>query len=239
MPKTGRNSKSTVEMEDLLPPPLPPLNAYRVLIADDHAVVRCGLRSLLSGQPGIEICGEASDGAEAVARTKSEKPDLLVLDLTMPEKNGLDVLQEVRATVEQTAVLVLSMHFSDELARQVLRLGALGYMLKSDADVELLAAVDHMRHNQPFFTGRLALSMAQNFVDGSTPALEGQPQLTEREVQVIQLLCTGKSNKEVAAELGVSTRTVESHRNHIMRKLEFQSFSDLVRFAIRSNLIEA
>src|SRR5579872_2486791 len=158
MPKTGRNSRSTVEMEDLLPPPMPPLRAYRVLIADDHAVVRCGLRSLLSGQPGIEICGEASDGGEAIAMTKSEKPDLLVLDLTMPEKNGLDVLQEVRAAVEQTAVLVLSMHFSDELARQVLRLGALGYMLKSDADVELLAAVDHMRHNQPFFTSRLALS---------------------------------------------------------------------------------
>ncbi len=239
MPKTARANRSTVEMEDLLPPPLPASRPYRVLIADDHVVVRCGLRALLSGQPGIEVCGEASDGAEAVAVAKSEKPDLLVLDLTMPEKNGLDVLQEVRATSEQTAVLVLSMHFSDELARQVLRLGALGYMLKSDADVELLAAVDHMRHGQPFFTSRLAISMAQNFVDGSTAVAPGQPQLTEREVQVIQLLCTGRSNKEVAAELGVSTRTIESHRNHIMRKMEFESFSDLVRYAIRSNLIEA
>jgi DNA-binding NarL/FixJ family response regulator len=134
---------------------------------------------------------------------------------------------------------VLTMHFSDELAREVLKSGALAYVLKSDADNELLAALDQVRHKQPFFTSRLALTMAQNFIDagnlpGGAPALP----LTEREIQVVTLLAQGKSNKEAGAEMQVSTRTVESHRNHIMKKMEFESFSDLVRFAVRNNLVD-
>ncbi len=163
----------------------------------------------------------------------------------MPEMNGLDVTRAVREEVPGVAVLVLTVHFSEELAREVLRAGALGYVLKSDADSELLAAIDHVRHNQPFFTSKLAASMAQTFVHGATPgatssnerAVAGSP-LTSREVEVIQLLAEGKSNREVAAELGVSTRTVESHRNHIMHKMNFARFSELVRFAVRKILVE-
>lgn len=219
--------------------------SYRILVADDHAVVRRGLRALLGSQPGVEVCWEASTGVEAMEHVKKEKPDLLVLDLTMPEMNGLEVVRAVREESPSTEVLVLTMHFSEELAREVLRSGALAYVLKSDADAELLAAVDHVRHHQPFFTSRLAMTMVHNFVHGSADgssdsgaqgALPGSP-LTPREIEVVQLLAEGKSNKEVAVALAVSTRTVESHRNHIMHKMNFANFSELIRFAVRNNLV--
>ncbi len=218
---------------------------YRILIADDHAVVRRGLRALLASQPGIEVCCEASSGAEALDYLKKEKPDLMVLDLTMPEMNGLEVARVAREESPTTDILVLSMHFSEDIAREVLRCGAIGYVLKSDADTELLSAVDHARQRQPFFTGKLAISMAESFMQEpaagpeapTSKELAGTP-LTGREIQVIQLLADGKSNKQAADALGVSTRTVESHRNHIMRKMGFTSFSDLIRFAVRTNLIQ-
>src|SRR6202163_4908205 len=182
---------------------------------------------------------------EALDYVAKEKPDLLVLDLTMPEMNGLEVVCAAREESPSTDVLILTMHFSEELAREVLRCGGLGYVLKSDADTELLAALDNVRHHQPFFTNRLAISMAQNYVrrpgditgsgeDGDLPS----PPPTPREIEVVKTLAEGKRNKEVASTLGVSTRTIESHRNHIMHKMNFGSFSELVRFAIRNNLVE-
>jgi DNA-binding NarL/FixJ family response regulator len=220
--------------------------SYRILVADDHAVVRRGLRALLDAQTGLEVCAEASNGPETLETVAKLRPDMVVLDLTMPEMNGLDVTRSIKELSPSTAVLVLTMHFSEELAREVLRAGALAYVLKSDADSELLAAIDHVRHNQPFFTGALAATMANTFVNGSSPEeaspsdhrpLPGSP-LTHREVEVIQLLGEGKSNKQAALELGVSTRTVESHRTHIMHKMGFRSFSELVRFAVRNNLVD-
>jgi two-component system response regulator NreC len=218
---------------------------YRVLVADDHAVVRHGLRVLLEAQPGVQVCGEASTGLETIDCVKKGKPDLLVLDLTMPDMNGLEVMRAIRGESPSTDVLVLTMHFSEELAREMLRCGALGYVLKSDADTDLLAAVDHVRHHQPFFTSQLAVSMAQNYVrrpgditvSGEDALLPSSP-LTPREIEVVKLLAGGKSNKEVASTLGVSTRTIESHRNHIMHKMNFASFSELIRFALRTNLVE-
>lgn len=212
----------------------------RILIVDDHAVVRRGLRALLNSQPGVEVCCEATTGPEAIEEAKTCKPDLVILDLTLPEKNGLEVLGAIRADSPETEVLVLTMHFSEEIAREALRLGAIGYVLKSDADTELLAAVDNARHHQPFFTGQLAMTMAQNFISPQAGSGEepGVVSLTPREIEVVQLLADGKSNKQVAAELKVSTRTVESHRHHIMKKMNFTSFSDLVRFAVRNNLVE-
>jgi DNA-binding NarL/FixJ family response regulator len=221
---------------------------YRILVVDDHAVVRRGLRALLDSQPGIEVCGEASTGAEAIGHVQKQKPDLVVLDLTLPEMNGLEVTRAVREDSPATDVLVLTMHFSEEIAREVLRSGALGYVLKSDADTELLAAVDHARHHQPFFTSKLALTMAHNFVMGpkdaaiSTGGKHGETSdspLTPREIEVVRLLAEGNSNKQVASALGVSTRTIESHRNHIMHKMNFSSFSDLIRFAVRNRMVSA
>jgi DNA-binding NarL/FixJ family response regulator len=224
------------------------VKSYRILLVDDHPVVRRGLRNLLASQQGLEVCGEASTGGEALQHVKRDKPDLVILDLTMPEINGLDAARAIRQESPATEVLVLTMHFSEELAREVLRSGALAYVLKSDADTDLLAAVDHVRRHEPFFTSRLAASMAQNFLEGSGHAAAGgdppahgekdSSPLTPREIEVVKLLAEGKSNKEVAAALSVSTRTVESHRNHIMHKMGFASFSDLVRFAIRSSLVE-
>jgi len=217
---------------------------YRVLIVDDHPVVRRGIRAILETQPSVEVWGEAATGEEAIELVKAAKPELALVDLTMPEMNGLEVTAAIREQSPETEVLVLSMHFSEELAREVLRCGAIGYLLKSDADEDLLAAVDHARRHQPFFTTKLATTMAHNFMAGKPGDVildeNGQPTspLTEREVQVVQLLAEGKSNKEVAGALGVSTRTVESHRNHIMRKMNFASFSDLIRFAVRSNLVD-
>jgi DNA-binding NarL/FixJ family response regulator len=214
---------------------------YRVLIADDHAVVRRGVRAVLESQPGLEVCCEACNGAEAMYHIKKEKPDLVVLDLTMPEMNGLEVVRSVREESPSTDVLVLTMHFSEELARECLSFGALAYVLKTDSDNELLAAVDHVRHHQPYFTSQLAMTMTETFVRGSAGPAESLipgTTLTPREVEVLQLRGSGKSNKEVAGVIGVSTRTVESHRNHIMQKMNFESFSELVRFAVRHNLID-
>ena len=214
---------------------------YRILVADDHAVVRHGVRAMLQSQPGVEVCWEASNGVETLQCIKKVKPDLVVLDLTMPDTNGLDIVRSIRKESPSTDILVLTMHFAEQLAREVLSCGALAYVLKSDADTDLLAAVDHVRHHQPYFTSQLTVSMAQNFLHGSQAGAENLlpgASLTAREIEVVRLLAKGRSNKEVASELGVSTRTVESHRNHIMHKMTFESFSDLVRFAIRNHLIE-
>jgi DNA-binding NarL/FixJ family response regulator len=197
---------------------------------------------MLQTQPGVEVCWEASTGVEALQFIKKEKPDLVVLDLTMPEMNGLEVVRSVRVESPSTDILVLTMHFSEELAREVLSCGALAYVLKSDADTDLLVAVDHVRNHQPYFTSQLAMSMTQNFLYGTgvgaQSLLPGTP-LTPREIEVVQLLAEGRANKEAASDLGVSTRTVESHRNHIMRKMNFGSFSELVRFAIRNHLVKS
>jgi DNA-binding NarL/FixJ family response regulator len=211
------------------------------LLADDHAIVRYGLRAMVESQPGMQVCAEAATGAEAIEEAKRSKPDLIVLDLTLAgDLNGLQVLEAVKAEMPETEVLILTMHFSEDVARESLRMGAIGYVLKSDADEELLAAIDSARHGHPFFTGRLAMTMAENFISPRelTPEERGEFPLTPREMQVIQLLAMGRSNKETATELKVSTRTIESHRHHIMRKMSFQSFSDLVRFAIRQDLVK-
>ena len=214
---------------------------YRVVIADDHPVVRRGIRTMLQSQPGIEVCEEASNGIEALNLIRQLKPDLLVLDLTMPEMDGLSVVSKARQESPSTDILVLTMHFSEELAREVLKYGALGYVLKSDADTDLLVAVDHIRNHEPYFTSQLSVSMAQNFIRDPSRTSEGPlpgTSLTAREVEVVQLLAAGKSNKEAASQLRVSTRTIESHRNHIMRKMNFASFSDMVRFAIRNKIVD-
>jgi two-component system, NarL family, response regulator NreC len=219
---------------------------YRIIVVDDHPVVRRGLRDLLNSQPDIEVCSEACNGVDAIERVKEEKPDLVLLDLTLPDMTGLDVARALIKESPSTDILVVTIHFSEELAREVIRAGALGYVLKTDADSELLAAVDHAKHHQPFFTSKLANTMAQEFardaVDGSR--VGGDPHnenpcspLSEREIQVMQLLAEGKGNKQVAGDLGVSKRTIESHRSHIMEKMNFRNFSDLIRFAVRNGIV--
>ena len=234
------NEAQAMSREAAAPPRPPVSKMYRILVVDDHSIVRRGIRAMLESQPGLEVCAEAATGAEAIDKLATEHPDLVVLDLTMPEKNGLEVTRLVRQKSPNTEVLILTMHFSEEIAKEVLRCGARGYLLKSDADHELLTAVRHIQQNKPFFTSKLAMSMAESFVrdPGGRDTGGTEVPLSARELEVVQLLASGKSNKEAAAMIGVSTRTVESHRNHIMRKMNFRSFSDLIRFAIRNNLIQ-
>lgn len=216
---------------------------YRILIADDHAIVRRGLRVALEGQPGIEVCCEASNGREAVELTRERKPDLVVLDLTMPEMDGLAAARIIHNESPATVILVLTMHFSNEIAREVLRCGARGYILKSDAETDLADAVNRIRSGRAVLTGKLATSIVESFVDGEDPQSPPEPPisglpLNGREIEIIKLLAQGKGNKAIALALLLSTRTIESHRHRIMHKMNFGSLSDLVRFAVRQGLVQ-
>ena len=212
------------------------MTPLRILVADDHAVVRRGVRALLEGQMDWQVCGEASTGPEAVEQTRLLDPDILVLDLSMPELNGLDATRRILRESPRTQVLVLTMHHSEELAHQVLQAGARGYVLKSDADRELVAAVDSLQQRRTFLTPNLAASDAG--ADG-TQADGGRGELTPREREIVQLVAEGRSSKEVAAMLGISVKTVESHRTNVMRKLRIRSVSQLVRYAVRNRIVQA
>jgi DNA-binding NarL/FixJ family response regulator len=227
---------------------MPSTEPYRILLADDHALVRRGVRTLLESQPGIVVCAEASDGYQAVELSKNQKPDLVILDLTMSTMDGLQASAMIRMECPQTQVLILTMHFSDDMARKALLSGSLGYVLKSDSEEDLVVAVNEMRHLRTFISPRLALSMAQSYIRESGNAVKtlAPPNtnggaavvLTGRQIDVLRLLAHGKSNKEVAYQLGISTRTAEVHRNHMMLKLNCKSFCDLLLFAIREKLVE-
>jgi two-component system, NarL family, response regulator NreC len=217
----------------------------KVLLADDHPVVRRGLHALLSADQGFRVVGEAADGAETLRLVEELKPEIVVLDISMPHHNGLDVTRKLRREAPEVKVVVLTMHFAEEVARECLRAGARAYVLKSDADEDLLEAVRSVRDDRPFFTPRIK----DMFYFGPHPTAPGTPRssdgeipldhLTPREQEIVKMLCEGLSNKEVASQVGISTRTVESHRNNIMHKLQIGAFSDLVRYAVRHKVVSA
>jgi DNA-binding NarL/FixJ family response regulator len=213
----------------------------RILVVDDHAVVRRGVRALLESQPGWEVCAEASTGRDAVEQVKALRPDIVVLDLSLPELNGLDATRQILKESPQTQVLVLTMHDSEELAQQVLQAGARGYVLKSDADQSLVAAVQSLRRGEPFLTPRVTELVLDRYVRREAKDVgEAAPvELTSREREIVQLVAEGRSSKEVAASLGISVKTVEAHRANIMRKLRLRSVSELVRYAIRNRIVQA
>jgi DNA-binding NarL/FixJ family response regulator len=210
----------------------------RILIVDDHAVVRRGVRALLESQSHWEVAGEATTGREAVDAARRLRPDIVVMDLSLPELNGLDAARQILRDSPGTEVLVLTMHHSEELARNALQAGARGYVLKSDADQNLIAAVESLRQHKPFLTSAVTEFVLDDYIRhvDDTPKY---PEITHREREVIQLLAEGRSNKESAAALGVSVKTIEAHRANIMRKLHLRSASDLVRYAVRNNIVQA
>jgi DNA-binding NarL/FixJ family response regulator len=217
------------------------MTTTRILLADDHEVVRQGLRVMLEAQSGWEVVGEAVNGREAVEKTRLLKPDIVVLDITMPELNGLEATRQILKVAPQTEVLVLTMHESEQVAREVLSAGARGYLLKSDAGRDLVTAVDALRNRRPFFTPRISQMVLDGYLHGPSVSDGGLPKrdlLTPREREIVQLLAEGKSNKEVASSLGISPKTIETHRANIMRKLNLHSVSDLVRFAVRNRMVE-
>jgi DNA-binding NarL/FixJ family response regulator len=217
------------------------MKSIRILIADDHDLMRRGLKSLLEAHQGWTICAEAHTGREAVARAEELKPDIVILDITMPELNGVEAARRILKASPNTEILVLSVHYSDQLIRDILDAGVRGYIVKSDSDRDLVIAVEALSNHKPFFTPRATELILSNFNSkgGSmeVPDVIGE-RLTSREREIVQLLSEGKTSKEVASALGISVKTAETHRANIMRKLEIHSVSELVRYAVRNQIIE-
>ena len=217
------------------------MSSLRIVVVDDHAVVRRGVRALLESQPGWEVSAEATTGREAVEVAKRLQPDVVIMDLSLPELNGLDATRQILKESPRTEVLVLTMHHSEELARDVLHAGARGYILKSDADESLIAAVDSLRQHRPFLTSKVTEFVLDDYLRRVEEQDHEAPHtsVTTREREIIQLLAEGKSNKEAASALGISVKTIEAHRANLMRKLHLRSLSDLVRYAIRNKIVQA
>lgn len=218
------------------------MEPLRLLVADDHEIVRKGLRSLIEAQPGWQVVGEASDGREAVEKAKQMKPDVTVLDIGMPALNGLEATRQMLKNDSRAKVLILTMHESDPLIRDILNAGARGYVLKTDASRDLVTAVNAVGNNKTFFTAKVAQMVLDGYLDkepGEQRDGRNAPsRLTPRQREIIQLLAEGKSSKEVAVALGLSVKTAETHRANIMRRLDCHSVSELVRYAVRNNIIE-
>jgi DNA-binding NarL/FixJ family response regulator len=216
------------------------MNALRIVVVDDHPIVRRGVRALLESRPGWEVIAEAATGRDAVEIAARLQPDIVVVDLSLPDLNGLDATRKILKESPRTEVLVLTMHHSEELVRDVLQVGARGYVLKSDADASLIAAIDSLRQHQPFLTSTVTQFVLDDYLRRADEDDSGEPRnvVTPREREIIQLLAEGRSNKEVALALGISVKTIEAHRANLMRKLHFRSLSDLVRYAIRNKIVQ-
>ena len=212
----------------------------RIVLADDHDLMRRGIRGLLELEPDLEVCGEAANGREAVELTSRLRPDVIVLDLGMPELNGLDALKLIHKEVPATEVLVFSMHDSEGLVREVFAAGARGYVLKSDAARYLVDAIRSLSQHKPFFTERISEAILSSLVSanqGSKQSITSDP-LTIREHEILQLLAENKNNKDIAGRLGISVRTVETHRRSIMQKLNATSIVELVHYAVRNRIVD-
>jgi DNA-binding NarL/FixJ family response regulator len=210
---------------------------FRILVADDHEVVRKGLMAILEQRPAWQVCGEACNGRETVEEARRLMPDLIVMDVSMPGLNGLEATRQIVKANPATRVLILTLHDSDQIIGDVLDAGARGVLLKSDSGHELVAAVDALRRNKTYFTSKVAALMLEGYLRGETRYTPGRSPLTPREREVVQLLAEGSSSKEVAVTLGLSVKTAETHRSNIMRKLQLHSVSGLVLYAVRNNIV--
>jgi DNA-binding NarL/FixJ family response regulator len=212
----------------------------RVLIADGHEVVRQGVRTFVERHANLEVVGEAADGREAVKKAVDLKPDVIVMDITMPELSGLEAMRLIHKSVPEAQILALTIHDSEQLMGQALAAGARGYMTKSDAGQEIAAAVLALSQHQPYFSKRYGNLLLERFADVTSRENKEEQNtspLTGRESEIIQLLAKGKSSKEVATILGITVNTAETHRTNLMRKLHLHSISELIHYAIRNNIV--
>jgi DNA-binding NarL/FixJ family response regulator len=214
---------------------------YKILLADDHVMFRRGVKSLIQGMKNVEVVGEASDGLELLGLLRDIRPDLVILDISMPKLRGLEATREIKSLDPGVKVLILSMHKEREYLYQALTAGAEGYLLKEDADGELISAIETLRKGGTFISPLLSTQMADIFVDkfhqgGSEPIASGEP-LTTREREIVKLIAEGKSSKEIGELLFISSRTVQHHRANIMRKLNLKKTADLIKYAIQKNYV--
>jgi len=216
------------------------MSAFRILIADDHEIVRRGICALLEKHPGWEVCGEAEDGRSAVEVARQVKPDLVLLDIGMPHLNGLEAARQILTELPLTRVLILTVHDSEQIVRDVLAVGARGFLLKSDAGRDLVSAVEALQRHGTFFTSKVSELVLEGYLSPHRTTTEPicRNRLTPREREVVQLLAEGKTSKEVAVTLNLSVKTTETHRTNIMRKLDLHSVADLTIYAVRNGIVQ-
>ena len=212
----------------------------RILIADDHSVIRAGVRAVVEERPGWTICGEAASGSEAIAKTEELKPDVLILDVSLPDMSGLEVASQILSAQSSVEILILSVHATEALIRECVKAGVRGYVVKSDAVPDLIAAVECIAKHQPFFTSAATQVILNSYHRGGpvsdvSALIRGR--LTSREREIVQLLAEGKSSRKIASDLGISFKTAENHRTNIRRKLGVHNLTQLVRYAVRNRII--
>ena len=210
----------------------------RIFIADDHAVVRSGVRRLVEEHPGWEVCGEASDGREAVTKAAELQPDIVLLDIGMPTLNGIEAARELRNSAPKSGVVFLTVHESDAVLQGILETGARGFLTKSDLARDLIAAIEAVERRRTFFSPSFTSGMLnEKVLQSSAHKKLRKTRLTQREQEVVQLLAQGKTSQEVADLLKLSVKTAETHRANVMRKLDLHSTADLVRYALRNGIV--
>ncbi len=215
------------------------MDKIRVLIADDHAVVREGFRKLLEEQPDMDVVGEAGDGLQAVKKVKAHSPDVALMDIQMPELNGLEAVNLIKEAVPDTQVVLLSMHNKDAYVHQALASGALGYVLKASPTSEILEAIRTVNRGEHFLSSKISTQIIKSFLKSRTekPPESGYDLLSEREQQVFRLLVEGRSTSEIADILCISSKTVEKHRANVMKKLDIHNMVEMVKYAIKIGII--
>jgi DNA-binding NarL/FixJ family response regulator len=209
----------------------------RVAVVDDHAIVRAGLRLVLEADPDFEIVGEAETAAAALDLVRRERPDVALIDINLPDDSGLRVAAEITSSDPSVRLLILSVHDDPEIVRESVRLGAHGYLRKDTTPADLRAAIRAVHNGDAFFSPSVARTLAEALRDQGTPVSESLERLTERERDVLTRVARGLSNKEIAADLGISVRTVESHRDSLMRKTGLRNAAALTRFALEAGLL--
>jgi DNA-binding NarL/FixJ family response regulator len=209
----------------------------KILIADDHEAMRQGVRSILAPRPEWQIVAEAADGHEALALARQTRPDIAIIDYSLPRMNGLELTLALKRELPRMEVLIYTMHDREDVLSDVLRAGARGYVLKSDTGAHLIAAIDALSMRKPYFSVAISEALLDHFLQNSE--LRGRPTaLTPRERQIVQLISEGKINKEIAFDLDISIKTVETHRSAAMHKLKLKTTAELVRYAVRNNIIQ-
>ena len=216
------------------------MQKIRILLADDHTILRAGLRMMLNAQPDMEVVGEAQDGRQAITETQRLQPDVVLMDITMPDMNGIDATRQIKRILPETKVLVLTMHENDEYVFQALRAGAAGYMLKEAADTDLISALRVIQSGQFYLSPMAQSVMVGDYLQRVRTGEEkdSYSSLTEREREILKLVAEGYTNNQIAERLIISPKTVDTHRTHVMDKLNLHSRAELVKYAMRRGLLE-